>query len=92
MATASLVMGLLAATIGWCICLIFPVLAIIFGHIGMAQTSRGATGRGRAIAGLVLGYLLLLPSMFETMFVALRPDSTAEIVKGFTNFFSSLVA
>ena len=51
-AIASLVMGIL--WIFW----IGSVLAIVFGHIALGQVERwGESGRGLAIAGLVLGYV-----------------------------------
>ncbi len=56
MAVASLVLGLL----GWWLCGIGSLLAVIFGHQALSQinASNGmVTGRGMAIAGLVLGYL-----------------------------------
>ena len=52
-AIASLVLGLVGV----------QVLAIVFGHIALAQIRRsgGAQGgRGLAIAGLVLGYVVLV--------------------------------
>jgi hypothetical protein len=59
MALASMILGILGITVG--LCLIFfpvmPILAVIFGHIGLTQTrNTGAPGRGYAIAGLVTGY------------------------------------
>jgi hypothetical protein len=54
LAVASLVLGIV-----W-ILWIGSVLAVIFGHVALSQIKRsyGAlTGRGMAIAGLVLGYL-----------------------------------
>jgi hypothetical protein len=63
MAIASLVMGIL----GWLLFvvpilpLICFILAIVFGGIGLGETSGGKkSGRGLAIAGLVLGILGLL--------------------------------
>ncbi|GGC50096.1 hypothetical protein GCM10010974_35280 [Brevibacterium sediminis] len=39
---------------------IAPVLAVIFGHIGLGQIKRtGAEGRGQAIAGLIIGYVTI---------------------------------
>ena len=60
MALASMILGILGITVG--LCLIFfpvmPILAVIFGHIGLTQTrNTGAPGRGYAIAGLVTGYV-----------------------------------
>jgi hypothetical protein len=37
------------------------LLAIIFGHIGLSQiNSRGDTGKGFAIVGLIFGYLQIV--------------------------------
>jgi len=44
--------------------LIPPLLAVIFGHVAMDQIARSAgtqKGRGFAITGLVLGWILLVP-------------------------------
>jgi len=60
MAVASLVLGLLGFTI------IGAVLAIVFGHVAQAQIrqSQGALcGKGLALAGLILGYLVIIPSV-----------------------------
>ena len=39
----------------------FNIIAVIFGHIGLARVRRtGAPGAGFAIAGLVIGYLTLI--------------------------------
>lgn len=39
---------------------IAPVLAVIFGHIGLGQIKRtGEDGRGQAIAGLIIGYVTI---------------------------------
>jgi hypothetical protein len=75
MAIASLVMGIL----GWLLFVvpIFPlicfVLAIVFGGIGLGETSDGKkSGRGLAIAGLVLGILgLLLGLLILALFLSI---------------------
>lgn len=56
LAIASLVLGIF-----W-IYGIGSTLAIIFGHVSLAQMKKDSTikGRGLAIAGLVLGYLALI--------------------------------
>jgi hypothetical protein len=64
LATASLVMGLLAMTCGLCCCygLPFNLLGIIFSLIALAQIRddpHSQQGRGLAIAGLVLSLLSL---------------------------------
>ncbi|MGH9486079.1 MAG: DUF4190 domain-containing protein [Terriglobales bacterium] len=54
MAIASLVLGIM--WLYW----LGSILAIVFGHVALAQIRRSggsSTGRGMAIAGLVLGYV-----------------------------------
>jgi hypothetical protein len=56
LAIASMVLGIL------CIYWITSILAVIFGHVALSQIKRSngtQTGRGMAIAGLVLGYIWL---------------------------------
>ena len=60
LALTSMILGILGITVG--ICLLFfpvlPILAVVFGHIGLTQTRKtAAPGRGYAIAGLVTGYI-----------------------------------
>lgn len=51
-AVASLVLGII-----WCY-FVGSLLAVIFGHIAISQIGRdGGSGKGMAIAGLVLGYI-----------------------------------
>jgi Domain of unknown function (DUF4190) len=60
LAIASLVLGIV--WIFW----LGSGLAIIFGHISLAQMKKdpGLSGRGMAIAGLVLGYIGLATFLF----------------------------
>ena len=61
LAVASLIVGLF--WMWW----IGSVLAVVFGHVALGQIARnGQSGRGFAIAGLVLGYVGL-----ATLFVAI---------------------
>jgi hypothetical protein len=56
LAIASMVLGII------CFYWITSILAVIFGHIALSQIKRSngtQTGRGMAIAGLVLGYIWL---------------------------------
>lgn len=66
LAVASLVLGIVAITIGWVIpgaSAIGSILAVIFGHIALSYTDARRpdhkSGRGLAIAGLVLGYIVV---------------------------------
>jgi uncharacterized protein DUF4190 len=60
MATAALVFGILALITSWTVVggVLLGLLAIIFGIVGVRRANRGlALGRGRAIAGIILGVL-----------------------------------
>jgi hypothetical protein len=60
MATAALVLGILALITSFTVIggVLLGLLAIIFGIIGLRRANRGlALGRGRAIAGIILGLL-----------------------------------
>jgi hypothetical protein len=59
MATASLVLGILGLFIP-----ILGVLALIFGSIGISKANQGAPGKGLAVAGLVLGILGTLATLY----------------------------
>lgn len=66
MATAALVLGILALILCWTIVggIVLGLLAVILGIIAVGRARRGeAPGRGRAIAGIVTGALGLLISI-----------------------------
>jgi hypothetical protein len=68
MATASMVLGIVGVVLGWCMFGVPSLLAIIFGHLGLNETRSGAvSGRGMAIAGLVLGYIAIAPMIYITV-------------------------
>jgi Domain of unknown function (DUF4190)/Domain of unknown function (DUF1707) len=65
LAVASLVVGCL--WVWW----IGSLLAVVFGHVALNQIARtGQSGRGMAIAGLVLGYIGLSTLLFAMLAVA----------------------
>tara|TARA_B110000495_G_C22849124_1_gene495141 strand:- start:223 stop:549 length:327 start_codon:yes stop_codon:yes gene_type:complete len=66
MAIVSLVAGILSLTM----CGIFAAIpAIICGHIGMKKADRGeASGRGMAMAGMIMGYVSLV---LTVLFIAI---------------------
>jgi hypothetical protein len=83
-ATASMVLGILGALGGWCMLGIPCAVAILLGHLGLSATRDGARGgRGMAVAGLVLGYVFVVPwaILFFTAFAGTiagtDPSSTA---------------
>lgn len=64
LATAALVLGIVAVGIGWLpfvfvIGVLAAVLALVFGAIGRRRSETSGTGRGFANAGLVLGCVAL---------------------------------
>jgi hypothetical protein len=71
MAVASLVLGLVGLFVSWFTFGIPSILAVIFGHIGISQTrpDRGLSGRGMAIAGLVLGYIVVAFAVYVSIVV-----------------------
>jgi hypothetical protein len=79
-ATASLVLGVVGILVGWCLAGIPSLIAIVAGHIGLAETNSGTrSGRGLAIAGLTLGYLAVIPGVilfFLTVVGTLNGAST----------------
>lgn len=57
MATTSLVTGIIGML---CVPIIASVIAVVTGHIALGQMkTQPATNRGNAIAGLVMGYIVL---------------------------------
>jgi len=63
LAVASLVCGILA----WVTCTLVPAIpAVICGHMALGQIARSPqplTGHGTAVAGLITGYLALVPML-----------------------------
>jgi hypothetical protein len=59
-AVTSLVCGIL----GFFTCALTSVVAVVAGHIAMRETRSGRVGgQGMAVAGLVTGYLVLVPAL-----------------------------
>jgi hypothetical protein len=78
LAVASLVLGILGLTSGCCTFGIFSILAVIFGHAGLAETRDGRkSGRGMAQAGLVMGYVVAGPAIALSIFVVFGSGLTA---------------
>jgi hypothetical protein len=63
-ATTSMVLGIIGIVTGCCSFGLLSLAAIICGHVAMSQTKTGQVGgRGMAVAGLVLGYIVLAPAI-----------------------------
>ena len=60
MAVASLVCSLVGLLTTWFVPILVSALGVIFGHVALNQIkSKGQGGRGMAIAGLVIGYIVV---------------------------------
>jgi len=91
-AMASLIFGIVGAVGGCLVCGIPPIVAIITGHIGVARTRAGRLkGHGMALAGLILGYLQLPPTLIVAALVVLRPSTMADIVEAVMDWLSNIV-
>src|SRR4051812_43421084 len=68
-AVASLVLGIVGVFTGWCLFALPCVVAVVLGHMGLAETRSGQKeGRGLAVAGLVLGYVILAPAILFALY------------------------
>jgi hypothetical protein len=52
-AVTSMILGI----VGFCVPLICGLLAMLFGFLGLARSKETGTGKGMAIAGIILGFL-----------------------------------
>jgi uncharacterized membrane protein len=76
-AQVSLVLGIIGLVVSWIpvvglIGLILGIIGAVFGHRGFAQSRLippPKTGRGMAIAGLIMSYLALAISLAVTIFI-----------------------
>ncbi len=70
MAVASMVLAILGLLSSCCAFGIPSILAVIFGHVALAETRHGRKqGRGMAVAGLVIGYLIVVPAIVFSIFM-----------------------
>ncbi|MEU7904820.1 DUF4190 domain-containing protein [Actinoplanes sp. NPDC049118] len=61
---ASLIFGVLGMLGGFCLFGIPCLAAVICGHAGLRETNGGVrSGRGMAIAGLIMGYIFVAPAI-----------------------------
>ncbi|GAA4560504.1 DUF4190 domain-containing protein [Planotetraspora kaengkrachanensis] len=71
-ATASLVFGIIGLVGGCCLYALPCMAAVVLGHVGMAETKNGRkSGRGSAIAGLILGYVVVIPAILICVYFVL---------------------
>lgn len=63
LATASMVLGIIGLLVGWCMLGIPSIVAVFLGHAALRETRTGERGgHGMAVAGLILGYILAIPT------------------------------
>lgn len=63
-AVASMVLAILGLVSGCCTFGIPSLLAIILGHVAVSDTRDGTrSGHGMAVAGLVMGYIVVAPAL-----------------------------
>ncbi len=74
----ALVTGIVGLVSGWCLLGIPCIAAVLLGHIGVSETRNNAkSGRGMAVAGLIMGYVGVLPAVI--LFFWLVMGGTAAI-------------
>ncbi|MET0888302.1 MAG: hypothetical protein ABWX92_17835 [Mycetocola sp.] len=95
MAVTALVLGIVAIVSGiWIPIPIFglfmmfiaflpAVLAVVLGHVGLNNSARASVGRGGALTGLILGYLVIAISIGTTalwMVAAAASSGSTDVV------------
>lgn len=72
MASASMTLAIIGVFIGWCTFGAPSIIAVILGIAGYAETSNGRmTGRGQAVAGIIVGALVGIPTVMFFLIGAL---------------------
>lgn len=67
-AVASMIAGIIGVLGGWCLFGIPCIVAVILGHIAWRSTKSGMlNGHGMTVAGLVMGYLFVIPGIIFTL-------------------------
>lgn len=72
LAVASLIFSILGLVAGCCTFGIFSVIAVLLGHSALRDIREtGKRGDGMAKAGLVMGYILVVPMLIFSFFAVL---------------------
>jgi hypothetical protein len=68
----ALVTGVVGVLAGWCLLGLPCLAAVVLGHVALSQTKTDQVkGRGLAIAGLVLGYVALIPALIFCLYAVI---------------------
>jgi hypothetical protein len=68
----ALVTGIVGVLAGWCLLGLPCIAAVVLGHVALSQTKTDAVkGRGMAVAGLVLGYVALIPAVIFCLYAVI---------------------
>lgn len=88
MATASLVMGIIACVTGCCCCggFVFGGLGIIFAILSRTEGKL----RGQALAGIILSAIAVLLSIVALIFLMAYRNEVTPGMPGYSSFFDSL--
>lgn len=64
LAVTSMIMGIISL-MGAALLVFPPILAVVFGHVSLSKCKKDPSvgGRGMGIAGLVMGYVAIIPGM-----------------------------
>ena len=81
--------ALVCGCVGFMLCFVPSILAVVFGYVSKSQIDRSAgtqTGRGLAIAGIVLGWVgvgvALLVAVLFVIAAATEPNTTIDTHNG----------
>ncbi|MEV4223794.1 DUF4190 domain-containing protein [Nonomuraea sp. NPDC049725] len=94
LATASLVFGIIGLIGCGCLFGIPSIVAIVLGHAATGKTRPGLRGgHGLAVAGLILGYVVLVPAIVVSGIMVYALITEPAMVAGWVNdLFSALGA
>jgi hypothetical protein len=74
----ALITGVVGVLAGWCLLGLPCIAAVVLGHVALSQTKDGRmTGRGMAVAGLVLGYVALIPALIFCLYAVIGVGGAA---------------
>ncbi|MFD9704899.1 DUF4190 domain-containing protein [Lentzea sp. NPDC059081] len=66
------VLALVLSCVGFVTCGVTSIVGVIFGHIAMAKIKRGEEdGHGMAVAGLIVGYLVIAGWLAYAAFIVI---------------------